>query len=268
MEIYQCKPEGSPSLVPVLEKLGLSYEETLKNGAALARAAEGVREWYGMNHVVVPLSECLMSACLGTAVTWDPEFGDRVAKEAFSDWEAAEAFGPGSIRRDPLEPLFKAVRILREKGERIVVGVTGPISLFAGLLPTETVYRAMRKRDDPFPRILSLLEDFIVDHIERVDALGPEIVYLADSVGSLDLVGPRLFRQVSGPSYLRILRRVERLATPVYLCPKTTTSLLSVGFLERSEDGKVCAGPCLARKFTELNYGRCRIVEESLGETM
>lgn len=269
MKIYQCRPEdASPSLVPVLEDLGMRYEETLRDGEALARAAEAVRDRYGMSHVVVPLSECLMVACLGTSIKWDPEFGDRVAKEAFPDWEAAEAFRAESIRREPLEPLFAAVRLLRERGARIVVGATGPVSLLASLLPAEAVYRAMAKPKEPFKRILSAVEDFIADHIARVDALGPELVYLADSIGSLDLVGPRLFRQVAGPSCLRVLRRAEALATPVYLCPKTMTSLFSAGFLERAEDGGICAGPCLARKFTELRYGRCRIAEGAFEGTL
>ena len=114
MKIYQCKSEDVPSLVPILEELGLSYEETLRDGAAMARAAERVREVNGMNHVVVPLSECLMTACLGTAITWDPELGDRVAKEVFADWSEAESFRPESIRRELLDPLFEAIRILKE----------------------------------------------------------------------------------------------------------------------------------------------------------
>ena len=261
MKIYQCKSEDAPSLVPILEELGVSYEETLRDGAAMARAAERVREVNGMNHVVVPLSECLMTACLGTAITWDPELGDRVAKEVFSDWSEAEAFRSESIRREMLDPLFEAIKMLKERGARIVVNVTGPIALMSGLLPTEAVYRAMPKRKDPFPRLMSIVEDFIAEHIARLDALGPELIYLADSVGSLDLVGPRLFRQVSGPSYLRVLKRAEGLATPIYMCPKNMTSLFSVGFLERAADGNLCAGPCLARKFTELRYGRCRIAQ-------
>ena len=264
MKIYQCKPADTPSLVPILEKLGMSYEETLKDGAAMARAAEGAREACGMNHVVIPLSECLMTACLGTAITWDPELGDRVAKEVFTDWSEAEAFRAESIRREMLNPLFEAIRILKERGTRVVVGVTGPIALLSGLLPTETVYRAMPKQKDPFPRLLGIVEDFISEHIARVDALRPELIYLADSVGSLDLVGPRLFRQVSGTSYLRVLKRAEKLATPIYMCPKNMTSLFSAGFLESAADGNLCAGPCLARRFTELRYGRCKIAQEAL----
>ncbi len=263
MKIYQCKSEDAPSLVPVLRELGLSYEETLREGVALARAAEGVREKNGMVHTMLPLSECLMSACLGASIKWDPEYGDRVAREAFSDWEEAEAFRAESIGRALLEPLFEAVGMLKEKGARIVVGVTGPISLLSALLPTEEVYRAMAKRKDPFPRLLGIVEDFVAEHIERLDALGPELIYLVDTLGSLDLVGPRLFRQVSGPSYLRVLRQAEALATPIYMCPKNMTSLFSVGFLEKAEDGNLCAGPCLARRFRELRWGRCRLAPEA-----
>lgn len=53
MKIYQCKSEDVPSLVPILEELGLSYEETLRDGAAMARAAERVRDASGMNHVEI-----------------------------------------------------------------------------------------------------------------------------------------------------------------------------------------------------------------------
>ena len=261
MKIYQCKSQDTSSLVPILEELGMSYEETLEDGAAMARVAERARDASGMNHVVVPLSECLMTACLGTAITWDPELGDRVSKEVFSDWSEAESFRPESIRRELLDPLFEAIRILKERGAQVVVGATGPIALLSGLLPTEAVYRAMPKQKEPFPRLLGIVEDFISEHVARVDALRPELIYLADSVGSLDLVGPRLFRQVSGPSYLRVLKRAEGLATPIYMCPKNMTSLFSVGFLERAADGNLCAGPCLARKFTELRYGRCRIAQ-------
>ena len=186
-----------------------------------------------------------------------------MGKEVFADWSEAESFRPESIRRELLDPLFEAIRILKERGARVVVGATGPIALLSGLLPTEVVYRAMLKQKEPFPRLLGIVEDFISEHIARVDALRPELIYLADSVGSLDLVGPRLFRQVSGPSYLRVLKRAEGLATPIYMCPKNMTSLFSVGFLEKAADGNLCAGPCLARKFTDLRYGRCRIAQEA-----
>ena len=99
-----------------------------------------------------------------------------MGREVFADWSEAESFRPESIRRELLDPLFEAIRILKERGAQVVVGATGPIALLSGLLPTEAVYQAMPKQKEPFPRLLGIVEDFISEHIARVDALRPELI--------------------------------------------------------------------------------------------
>ena len=261
MKIYQCKPDkGGMELEPILRELGVAYEDALKDGNAMARVMDKVREASNMTYTFLPISNYLMASCLGTRIRWDPKYGDRVAKETFTTCKEAASFLPEDIRREPLEPLFKAMDILKSMGSRVIVSVTGPVTLLSFLIPLEEIYKAMAKRGKSFMRLLNIMEEFSAEQIRKLDSFRPELIYFVDTIGTLDLVGPALFKKVSGPSYLSVLKRTEDSVTPIYMCPKNMTSLFSAKLIKSASAGKLYAGPCLSRKFKDLHCGTCEIL--------
>ena len=77
-------------------------------------------------------------------------------------------------------------------------------------------------------------QDGLVRYILAAANLGVEVISYADPAGQLEIVGPQGYKQVSGRSTYRILKRVEGklTGTIIHLCGRTSLSL---------EKGQFCA---------------------------
>ena len=68
--------------------------------------------------------------------------------------EEAMSFTAGDIDHQYLKPVLEAVKILKDKGEFIIVDVTGPVTLLSNLLPLEKCFIAMRKNKEEINYLL------------------------------------------------------------------------------------------------------------------
>ncbi|WP_158016431.1 hypothetical protein, partial [Tissierella creatinophila] len=57
----------------------------------------------------------------------------------------------------------------------------------------------------------------------------------------------KLYKKVAGPSFLRVLEKIDSKSnTKIHICPKTSTSLLAVDLIKQDENGRFFGGSCIS----------------------
>ena len=220
-----------------------------------------LKKQYELDYIQMPVTHYPEVLCLGTEVEIDFKQGQKIRKERYETIEEAMSFTAGDIDHQYLKPVLEAVKILKDMGEFIIVDVTGPITLLSNLLPLEKCFKAMRKNKEEINYLLGILEEFVGSYVKQLIQLGVDLIYYVDNNGSMDLVGPKFFKETTGPSYLRPIAGIsDETEARFYLCPKNLTSLMNAEMIKRDDSGIIAAGTCIAKPVKGIHYSRFAIV--------
>lgn len=72
-----------------------------------------------------------------------------------------------------------------------------------------TFYKEIRKNKEWTDRLMGAIEDNIVNYMLEGLGRGAKILSYEDPVGSMDIVGPKVYREISGKTTYNILKRIE-----------------------------------------------------------
>lgn len=170
-------------------------------------------------------------------MTYDHKFGNRVKEYAIDDLNQIEDLRDFDLTKGRIAEVLKALNILKKDNEKVVVEITGPITVAISILDSSKFFRAVRKDIKKINNLLEIIKDAIVDFIFECIHQGADVVSITDPAGTLDIVGEKLYKDLSGKAIYSILKRVEdKLGDSIiHLCGKTSTSLETVGFIETEE---------------------------------
>jgi uroporphyrinogen-III decarboxylase len=123
------------------------------------------------------------------------------------------------------------VGILAEAGERVALSVEGPLTIISSLIDPMIFYKGLRNDPSRIREILTVIENSAIHYSLEGIKRGATIISYADPVGTMDILGPKVYRDFSGPSSRRIIKRIqgEAVKALVHLCGKTSTSLEKAG---------------------------------------
>ena len=133
-----------------------------------------------------------------------------------------------------ISEVLGSAKILRQSGQFVVLNIMGPMTVLGLLIDNMLLYRGIHNHRELVERALSVVEDGLVQYILAAVNLGVEVISYADPAGQMEIVGPKVYEQISGRSTYRILKRVEGklTGTIIHLCSRTSLSL---------EKGQFCA---------------------------
>jgi uroporphyrinogen-III decarboxylase len=127
--------------------------------------------------------------------------------------------------------VLDAVGILAEAGEKVALNVEGPFTIISSLIDPMLFYKDLRRDPSRVREILTAIENGIVRYSLEGIRMGAAIISYADPVGSMEIVGPKIYRDFSGPSSRNIVGRIrdEAARALIHLCGKTSTGLEKIG---------------------------------------
>ena len=262
IKIYKCSPHlNRYDVSDVLDIEQADMNQYLYDAQSMADLALALKNKYEIDYIQMPVTHYPESFCLGTDVEVDFMQGQKIRKERYETIEEAMSFTAGDIDHKYLKPVLEAVKMLKDKGEFIIVDVTGPVTLLSNLLPLEKCFIAMRKNKKEINYLLEVLEEFVASYVKQLIQLGADLIYYVDNNGSMDLVGPKFFKEITGPSYLRPIAGIsDEKEARFYLCPKNLTSLMNAEMIKRDDSGIIAAGTCIAKPVKGIHYSRFSIV--------
>jgi uroporphyrinogen-III decarboxylase len=157
----------------------------------------------------------------------DALVGPRVEKYIFSSIEEMSSIQGLDIRKGRIREVLDAVEILARSGEKVALSVEGPLTILSSLIDPMLFYKGLRQDPQRILEILSIVEEGIIRYSLEGIKRGALIISYGDPVGAIGIVGPKVYREYSGPSSRRIIKGIQQASGKVliHLCGKTSTAL-------------------------------------------
>ena len=221
----------------VIEKLQLKFPELHKNWSDMVRLSIELKKHNSDILCRVPFCVTVEAEAMGADIKLgDEKIGPRVNKYIFNNLEELEDIKEIEFTKGRIKQVLAAVESLSSQGEITVLNVVGPMTIISSLMDPVVFYKGMRKNREIIDDFIKVIENSIVEYILEGIKRGASIISYGDPAGDLDIVGPKIFSEISGKATYSILKTVEKSLDHgiIHICGKTSTALEKMGFI-RSE---------------------------------
>ena len=233
--LFKCKANEVEVIdSSILEKLNVDYAEANNDASMMAALSRRIKEQKKLGYSRLPFCHTVEAEAFGSKVIFDSELGNRISCYSIDDIESVYKLSDINLNAGRVSEVLDAITILKQCGEKVVLDVTGPISIATSVIDSKLFYRSLRKDRENADKFLQKIENGIVDFMLEGIKRGADVISFADPTGTIDIVGPKIYEEVSGKSTHKILKRIEKSLDKciVHICGKTSTSLEAVGLLE------------------------------------
>lgn len=234
-KIFKCVGnEGDGIPKEILDKLNLSNDDANKFADNLVKVSQALKEYNKEIYCTVPFCHTVEPEAFGSSIIFDNLVGNRIGEYAINDINSASSITNIDLKEGRIAEVLSAIKKLKDQGEKVRLDVTGPISIATSIMDTQVFYKAIRKERKIIDYLLKVIEYSLVEYMTEGLKQGVDIISFADPTGTMDIVGPKLYKDISGKSTYNILKRMEDLLgeSIIHLCGKTSTSLEAIGLLE------------------------------------
>jgi len=213
-----------------INKYNLEFPAVHKESLEMIRLALAFKEQRNENFVRIPFCVTTEAEALGADIKLGNHLnGPRVNEYALKTLEAVKSLKPIDLNEKRVACVLESISKLSEF-ENVILTVAGPFTIISSLIDSTQFYRWIRKEPEVIESLFEVIEDSVVDYIEKGIHAGAQVISYGDPVGAIDIVGPKIYESLSGKSTYRILKRIEALEKTalVHLCGKTSNALESV----------------------------------------
>ncbi|WP_176215481.1 uroporphyrinogen decarboxylase family protein [Sporomusa malonica] len=233
---FQCKWDSAEVMpVAMLEAVGISFYQAHTERHAMAFVAEEKKRLEGDSICRIPFCVMVEAQAFGANVVIpDNESGPTLRDYRFTSMEQLAELDEIDLTSGRINEVLHCAQILKNKGNVVAVNVEGPFTILGLLIDSVELFKGIYLHRQLLEKALETIENSIVKYMLTAAEKGAQIISYADPTGARELVGPELFREISGQSTYNILKKVEaRLdGAVVHLCGITSLSLEKSGFCQ------------------------------------
>ncbi|SHJ80875.1 methyltransferase, MtaA/CmuA family [Hathewaya proteolytica DSM 3090] len=214
------------------EKTGLGFPLVHTKGEYMSVLSKALKESKGDNICRLPFCNTVEAEALGAIIKLgDNKTGPRVERYLFNSIEELDKIQDIDFTKGRISEVLKAVGTLKEQGETVVLNIEGPFTIISSLIDSTTFYKAIRKNKDIVDKFIGNIEASVIKYAIEASKRGVDVISYSDPVGAMDLVGPKVFKEVSAPASLRIIKAMRDNISGViiHVCGKTSASLENSG---------------------------------------
>lgn len=211
------------------EYSGLSREDAAAKGLSLPQAycsAEDLAALAGTCDAVLPFDPVLEAENLGSRIRMDDSpLGPRKEEDIITSVSQLAELPSIDVTKGRLAETIRAVRLINESGGNATMELHGPITIISGMADIMKILMGWRKDSDSMNAFFAAAADGLASLAEAVSDAGADLIYYADSPGSLNILGPKYARQVTENFTVPFLRELDRRLDSrcvIHLCPKTS----------------------------------------------
>jgi uroporphyrinogen-III decarboxylase len=233
---FKCISDNLEEIPEEVTKIaGTTLPEAHMKGELMAALSKALKEYHKDNISMVPFCMTVEAEALGADIKMGNEkIGPRVGKYAFESIEELKDLKEIDLTKKRISEVLKSVEILNKQGETVALSVQGPFTIMSTLIDPRIFYRAIRKDKASVETFMTVIQDGIVKYIEEGVKRGAKIISFGDSTGTLDIVGPKVYKEFSGRYTYNVLKRVEdKLGNAIlHLCGITSVALDKAEFIK------------------------------------
>lgn len=228
---FKCTFQNSVGINEnVTKKLDLKFPDAYLYGDTMAEVALAIKEYDGASFCELPFCHTVEAEAIGGIVNYgDEKAGPRAKEYICKKPEEILELKQIDVNSGRLSETLKACKILRDKGENVVLEVAGPFTIMNVLIDPVYVYKAMRKKPELMKEVFWRLGRDVLTIVEEAKKCGVNMISYADSSGGVNILGPKMAEQTVNDftyEYLKELNKVAGDDALILLCPKTTLALL------------------------------------------
>lgn len=233
---FKCEGENLEQVPDsIIQKTGISFPKAHTDRDMMALLAKEIRLYKNDTLCRIPFCVTTEAEAFGAVINLgDANSGPRVQSYAYGSLEEMAGIAPMSLEKGRIKEVLDCVEMLSQAGETVALTVEGPLTIMASLLDPLQFYKGIRKNREIADAVLTVIEDSIVNYALEGIRRGARIISYGDPVGGMEIVGPKVYADISGKSSYRILKRLEQELDSglVHICGKTTTAFTKLGLAE------------------------------------
>lgn len=256
---FKCQGDNLEEIIgQISESLGISFPEVHENSKEMAILAMEMRKYTNNTISIVPFCTTVEAEAFGGKIKLgDRNVGPRVEGYLFSSVKELENIKKIDLSKGRIKQVLDCVDMLSRAGEIVSLNVEGPFTIAASLIDSTIFYRGIRKERAIVDNFLRVIEDSIEKYIIEGARRGVKIISYGDPVGALDIVGPRIYEELSGKSTYNILKSLEDKleGALIHICGITSTNLEEMGLCEARKiefEGQFTYGEAIFKVIEEM----------------
>ncbi|WP_300670920.1 uroporphyrinogen decarboxylase family protein [Desulfoluna sp.] len=230
---FRCTHPGTEEIPEALiDELGFKVPEIHTDTREMARLALALKKDRGDGLCRLPFCMTVEAEAMGAQITLgNKRNGPRVAGYCLPDIDAAMGIQRIDLSQGRALAVLDCVADLSTQGEAVGLNIHGPFTLASSLIDPRHLYKGMRQKSEAVDHLMRVIEASIVAYALEGIKRGAQLLSYADPAGAMDLIGPKLYKEVSGKITARILQKIEASNenTLLHLCGKTSTALEKCG---------------------------------------
>ncbi len=228
---FNCTYDNSIGMFKeVTQKTNLKFPEAYKHWDSMAILATELKAHDTSPFCELPFCHTVEGEAMGGIINYgDENIGPRAKDYICTTAEDILALPEIDYSKGRISEVLKACKYLREKGENVVLYVSGPFTIMNVLIDPRYVFKIFKKNPEIMEDIFNKFQDEILRFIAEAQKSGVNMISYADSSGGLNILGPKFSEQVVEMFTYPLLKNMEEILsddTIVLLCPKTTFALL------------------------------------------
>ncbi|MBM7625036.1 uroporphyrinogen decarboxylase family protein [Sporohalobacter salinus] len=240
----------------VIDNTGLNFPKAHTNKDDISTLAKALKEDKGDKICRVPFCVTVEAEALGADIKLgNNNVGPRVNDYIFDSVEDLGDIGELDLTNGRIKEVLTAVETLSQEGEFVILSVEGPLTIISSLIDPINFYKGIKKNKEVINKFMEVIEDSIVKYILAGINKGAKIISYADPAGSMDIVGPKIYKEINGQVTYNVLQRIEDELDSeiIHLCGKTSTAFDELGYIKSTSievEGKNTYGEVIIELLT------------------
>ena len=228
---FKCTYENSIGMYKeVTQKTNLQFPEAYKHWDSMALLATELKNHDKALYCELPFCHTVEGEAMGGTINYgDENIGPRAKDYICATAKEILDLPEIDYSKGRISEVLKACKYLREKGENVVLYVSGPFTIMNVLIEPRHVFKIFKKEPEVMKEIFLKFQNEILRFISEAQKSGVNMISYGDSSGGLNILGPKFSEQVVEMFTYPLLKSIEQILsdeTIVLLCPKTTFALL------------------------------------------
>ena len=228
---FNCTYDNSAGInETITEKLNLQFPEAYLEQDSMVKLALALKEHDGANFCEMPFCHTVEAEAMGGKIQYgDGKTGPRVKEYICNNLEEVLNLPAIDFENGRIKEVLMACKQLVERGEQVVLEISGPFTVLNALSDVKHVFRGMRKTPELIWQVFDKIGEELLRYVGMAQAYGVQYISYADSTGGVNILGPKVAEQVTEKFTYNFLKKLaDKMGynTMILLCPKTTFMLL------------------------------------------
>ncbi|SFH78225.1 GTPase, G3E family [Tindallia magadiensis] len=224
---------GLPEIV--INELNLAFPQAYQESEAMMQIALSLKKYAGSPHCELPFCHTVEGEALGARIRYgDETVGPRSGEAVCQSAEDLLALPPMNFTQGRISALLQACNKLTEQGEKVVLYLSGPLTILNTLMDARVLFKEIKRKPDQMNRVFDFLRGETLRFIKEAQKNGVTLFSYGDSVGGANIIGPHLSEKITTQYTYPLMKTIDTQMlsenSMMILCPKTAYALVGTGY--------------------------------------